>query len=259
MSDLYVNPHRSQYELGASLTTRHSGCTWTSGANGVAATTGGRYQPSPDKVHSLLQRSEETSPGTPGWSIPDLVKALGRYGVTLTNMTGAGFNAAVAQLEAGHYIVLQGDSDRFADSTCSGAFNGDHCIGVHPNTKVVDGVRWWRIDDPICREARWERETVLRAYAEKFDPHCRFAAFLAKVPPAVHHWRLLPGTYWDYTRPGGGKFVRRRRLTGGASGECDPPKLEVTPYGRKLLVKVRTGFLKGHWLDAKAWNVRVEG
>ena len=179
---LYLQPHQSQYQDGASAVTRHSGCTWTSGANGIAATTGGAKRPTPDQVHALLPNAEETNPGTPGWSIPDLVKALAKYGVPVEDRTGGGWTAVV-EAHAAHYIVLQGVSAVFAGTTCSGAFDGDHAIGVHPRSKVDPaGDVWWWIDDPICTTGRWEREDVLRKYAEALWSSIRFAAFTGVVP-----------------------------------------------------------------------------
>jgi hypothetical protein len=178
----YVQPHRSQYEAGASTITRRSGCTWTSGVNGIAAVSGGRYQPTPDQLHDLLRSSDEQFPATPGWSLKDLVRATARYGVTLTEHTGEGWYAVLTALATDHYVVLQGDSDQFGNATCSGSFDGDHAIGVHPWSKVVDGERWRWIDDPICPTGRWEREAVLGRYAAKFWSAIRFAVFFQPVP-----------------------------------------------------------------------------
>jgi hypothetical protein len=117
--------HRSQYDPGSSLVTRREGCVWTTGANGIAATTGGAKHPSPDAIHDLLPRNQETSPTTPGWSLTDLAKAMGRYGMTFVDYTGDGWAAVEKAHAADHYIALQGDSDQFGNSTCSGAFDGD--------------------------------------------------------------------------------------------------------------------------------------
>jgi len=178
-----IGRHRSQYEAGASLTTRHSGCTWTSTASGIAAITGGDREPSPDEIHALVKRNEEVNPQTPGWAIGDAVRASSRFGVTLQDMTGAGWDGVGAMTAAGRYCIVQGDSDQFGDNTCSGKFNGDHCIGLHPNSRTDEQghlLRW--INDPICPEGRWERDDVLRRYAENLSARVRFAAFLQPVP-----------------------------------------------------------------------------
>lgn len=179
---LYVPVHRSQYAAGSSAVTRRTGCTWTSGANGVDAISGGRKRPTPDAIHALVSSAEESNPAYPGWSMRDLVLAMSRYGVTLVNRSGDGWAAVVAWLKAGHYVVLQGDSDQFGNSTCSGTYEGDHAIGVHPNHRTVDGVREWWINDPICPSGRWERESVLQRYAVKLAASCYFGTYSQPVP-----------------------------------------------------------------------------
>jgi len=193
--------HQSQYDPGCSAITRQSGCTWTSGANGIYATTGGRHDPTPDQIHALVKRTEETNPQTPGWSLADLAKAMGRYGVGFVDHGGKGWTALISQLKSGHYVALQGDSDQFGNATCSGAFDGDHCVGIWPRSKVENRVTWWWIDDPICPTGRWERGTVLRKYAEKLRPTIQFGAFLNPVP--------APSSVWKWTcRPNPPATVR---------------------------------------------------
>lgn len=175
----YVNRHESQYQPGASSRTRKSGCSWTSAANGADAATGGRIDPEPDAVLAKVKISEETSPRTPGWSLADVELAMKRLGVPFDERSGRGWDAVVAAHKAGLYIVLQGDSDQFGNGTCSGDFDGDHAIGVHP---AEDRLGRWRIDDPICPGARYESPVVLRRYAEKFLKAVRFGVFTTPVP-----------------------------------------------------------------------------
>jgi hypothetical protein len=174
----YTNHHVSQYCPGCSSITRSSGCTWTSARNGADAATGGKVNKTPDQVHALVKNSEETSPSTPGWSLGDVNLAMSRLGVGFEDRSHTGWAGVVKAHDAGFYIILQGDSDQFPDTTCSGNFNGDHAIGVHPNE---DAGRW-RIDDPICLTARYESEARLRAYAEKLDSKVRFGVFTTPVP-----------------------------------------------------------------------------
>ena len=183
MTERRIGRHRSQYEAGALAVTRHSGCTWTSTASGIAAITGGDREPSPDDIHRLVPPQEEVNPQTPGWAIGDAVKAAGRYGVTLQDLSGSGWSGVEEATAQGRYCIVQGDSDQFGDNTCSGAFNGDHCIGLHPNTMFDPQghlLRW--INDPICPDGRWEDDRILRRYAEKLSSRVRFAAFLQPVP-----------------------------------------------------------------------------
>jgi len=197
MADYYTGRHQSQYAPGESSLTRKSGCTWVAGANGIEDTSGGKKQPDGDRLHEFLKRSEETSPATPGWSMPDLEKATGRYakaagmsGLTCVNRTDAGFLgvhgwAGIKKAWAyGRYVVIQGDSDRFGNNTCSGAFNGDHAIGVSPKQRMVNGrpQRW--INDGICPSGRWEYESIIYSYAKKLagSRALRWGAFKGTIP-----------------------------------------------------------------------------
>ncbi len=175
--------HWSQLAPTNSPITRSSGCTWTTVANGISAITAGRHNPSPDTVHAEVRRSEETDPNTPGWSIPDAVLAAKRLGHALINYSGDGWSGVLTALHSRHYVVIQGDSDQFGNWTCSGVFNGDHCIGIDGSrSRIVDGEGWHWIDDPICPEGRWERDIVIRRYAEKLNHGIRFAVFATTIP-----------------------------------------------------------------------------
>lgn len=199
MADYYTGPHQSQYAPGQSAVTRSAGCTWTAGANGIDDTSGGKRKPTPDALHKRLAKGEETSPGTPGWSLPDLEKATHRFakasgnpGLTCVNRTTSGFLGAYGWAGMkkawanGRYVVIQGDSDRFANNTCSGKFDGDHAIGVSPKSRVANGkVQRW-INDGICPKGRWEYEAIIYAYAKKLadasGTPLRWGAFKAAVP-----------------------------------------------------------------------------
>jgi hypothetical protein len=176
----YVGTHQSQYGSGCSSYTRRYGCTWTTVVNLIINVTKGRKHPSPDYVHSLVARREETTPRTPGWSIPDAVKASARYArrsgrdeVRLIERTGIGFagvhgwNGIKLALSRGRYVMLSGDSDRFGNNTCSGAFNGNHMIGINPRTRIHNGRRQHLINDPICRQWRWEYDAIIYSYGHK--------------------------------------------------------------------------------------------
>lgn len=174
----YVQPHVTQFEALDPL--RGEACVPASVANGVGATTGGARRPSSTSVHRLIPKAEETNPTTPGWSIVDADRACAKMGIPFA--PASGWDALEAAHDAGHYVIVQGDSDRFSDATCSGAFNGDHCIGVHPKAKVELGVEWWWIDDPICKTGRWEKKSTIRAYAEKYNSSVSWGRFEGVVP-----------------------------------------------------------------------------
>lgn len=186
--------HNSQYQPGASPITRRAGCTWTTGATGVAVVTSSRYTPSPDKIHSLVARSEETNPKTPGWSLDDLKLALSRFGMSFQVHTGEGWAAVEKAVDDRRFVVIQGDSDQFGNATCSGAFDGDHCIGIDGSKqRVVNGVEEWWLHDPICPTGRWERKGVIRRYAEKLLASVRFGWFSQRIPrPDTWTWELDP-------------------------------------------------------------------
>jgi hypothetical protein len=179
VTELYVNPHRSQYATGSSYRTRTQGCTWTSAANGADASTGGRIDYTPDQVLRLVPASEETNPQTPGWSLGDVDKAMAKIGVPFEVRSGGGWSAVLEALADNLYVVLQGDSDVFSNSICSGAFDGDHCIGLHPKRNAAGQQRG---NDPICFGARYYGRSVLERYAEKFRASVSFGVFTTPVP-----------------------------------------------------------------------------
>jgi len=197
MADWYIGLHRSQYGPPAVTAVTHkSGCTWTAGANGIDDTSGGKKSPTPDDLHNRLKRSEETSPATPGWSLPDLERATTRYaksagmpGLACVNRTNSGFLGAYGWAgiqkawKYGRYVVIQGDSDRFSNNNCSGKFDGDHCIGVSPKSRIApDGRRQHLINDGICPTHRWEYDAIILSYAKKLANPIRWAAFKGSIP-----------------------------------------------------------------------------
>jgi hypothetical protein len=198
VTDYYTGPHQTQYGNQSALT-HSAGCTWTAGANGIDDTSGGKHKPTPDQLHSRLAKNLETSPGSPGWSLPDLeratynyAKAVGNANLVCVNRTNSGFLGAYGwsgmykAWANNRYVVIQGDSDRFGNNTCSGKFDGDHAIGVSPKRRVVSGkVQHW-INDGICPTGRWEYDSIIYAYAKKLAVRSglplRWGAFKGGVP-----------------------------------------------------------------------------
>lgn len=174
---LYVQPHVTQFDGDKR---QGSACVPASLANGVGATTGGARRPAAGVIHALVAPHEEASPA-PGWNTEDADLAMQRYGMAFHPVEG--WAALKEAHDAGHYIIVQGDSDRFSNSTCSGAFDGLHCIGAHPKETTINGkVAWW-IDDPICKTGRWELEERIRVYADALPtPTIRGGIFDSKVP-----------------------------------------------------------------------------
>lgn len=245
-----IGDHNSQYQPGSSAITRTSGCTWTVGATGIAVVTGGGYTPTPDKIHGLVARSEETSPSTPGWSLDDLKLALSRFGMSFTIATGEGWAAVEQAVDERRFVVIQGDSDQFGNDTCSGAFDGPHCIGIDGSKrKVEDGVEYWWIHDPICPTGRWERKGVVRRYAEKLLSTVFFGWFNQRVPsPKGWTWRYDPagrGSFAIFTVAGGRiTGVERVSTRATATYRCTPRPPDPTPWpGHKPVYLVTLGNL----------------
>ena len=187
--------------------------SWTTGANGIATVTGNTRTPSPDYIHGLVKRWEETDPSTPGWSVQDLDLAVTRFGQPFTDRTHSGWAALLEALNTQHYVALQGDSDRFGNSTCSGAFNGNHMIGINPLRRVVDRIAFRWINDPICPTGRWERESVIHAYGAKLDPNLRFGYFNTRVPSVGDgEW------VWRFDPPGRDDFATFHVVNGVIAG-----------------------------------------
>lgn len=257
----YLNDHVSQYAPTAQPVTRRYGCTWTSTRNAADAATKGKIDRTPDQVHALVRNSEEVNPKTLGWAVPDAALALARMGLASEDVTGQGWGAVERAHAAGYYVVFQGDSDRFGDNTCSGDFDGDHCIGAHPATRnTPDGVEWW-IDDPICPTGRWENRAVLSSYARKLAAGVRALV----VKPAVDRTLIAhvpPGRYYRHwvvpiDEAPGRKIKASRRYTT-AHGFTVPVTRKIPVQRRTieenvLLVKIETP--EGHdlhdvWIGA---------
>lgn len=246
--------HQSQYQPGADLITRKAGCTWTSLANGIAATTGGTHHPTPDEVHDLVARSEEQAPTTPGWSLPDAVLAASRYGIGFQDHTGEGWTAVVEAHGNRHYVLLQGDSDQFGAATCSGTYDGDHCIGIHPQSKTEGGHLYWWIDDPICPTGRWERPAVLLAYAAKLWRNIRFGLFTQPVPRPGWEVDIAPDTTFATFDVAGELItgVHFPTTPGGVHAPCSAPKVYHYQSGvKRSLVRITSGPRAGDYVNRK--------
>jgi hypothetical protein len=227
----YQNAHPYQYNPQNSARTRKEGWVWITGAAAVDAQSGGKRKPTPDDVLAKVKREEETNPVSDGWSLQDLGVAMVRLKVPFTIRSGQGWSAVRATRRAGLYIALQGDSDRFPDG-CSGAFDGDHCIGIHPDT---DAKGRWRIDDPICKTATYQPESVLRAYAEKLYPSVRFGAFMQPVP------LIPPDTSTEDPMPGLNLAPVPPLAAGSATVEAGVPYIRVSDRARLTTQAKATG------------------
>lgn len=199
MSDRYTGTHRTQYD-GSQYA--NANCGPTSAANGARCSTGGRIDKGGGDIRKLVARTEELNPANPGWALADIDLAMSRLGVPFHIETG-GWAKVATTLAGGRFIVLNGDSDQFANNTCSGAFDGDHAVGVHPN---IDAQGRWLLGDPICHDWRWEDPVVLRRYAEKLagGTTIRFGVFDTPVPVEELMIAKVTRTPW----PGGNATFR---------------------------------------------------
>lgn len=240
MTERYRNEHQSQYDVGASIRTRRQGCTWTSLANGLDAQSGGLLVRTPDQVLAMVRPTEESNPATPGWSLSDAALAMNRLHVPFEVRSGRGWDAVIDAHAAGLYVILQGDSDRFSDATCSGVFDGDHCVGVHPDH---DSSGRWRYDDPVCPEAAYVGQSFLRMYAEKLNPHVLFGVFTRRVPiiypPA--YWATVDGATMTYTSTG----RPIEKVSGFRTQVAERRKV-----GRRWLFRIVEGKYEGRYLPA---------
>lgn len=170
--------HRTQFDGSAQ---QGSNCTAASLANGAREETDGAHDHSGAFMRAKVAKSEETNPESPGWSLSDADLAARRDGVPFDRGSGGWAGVDKARRE-GKGVLLQGDSDQFENGTCSGRFDGDHAVYVHPETRTRDGRDEWLLGDPICSDWRWEREATLKAYAEKLDSRILFGVFPTPVP-----------------------------------------------------------------------------
>lgn len=242
MTTRYVQPHVTQFDGGKY---QSEACVPASIANGVGASTGGARRPTSAAVHAVIPKTAETDPHTAGWSEVDASRAAAKMGIPYTALDS--WNLLEAAHDAGHYIRVIGDSDVFADSTCSGAFNGDHSIGVHPNERVLNGVELWWIDDPICKTGRWEAKTVIKRYADKLAGRTgrpvRGGRFDTKVPLVA-----APPTQPTVVLRYGGARLTPRQV-----------KRIKVPSGRRANVRtrpdrIRTGDVVAHLANGKTFT-----
>jgi hypothetical protein len=250
---LYQGIHRSQYD---GTPRANENCTPTSGANGARCATGGKTDKSGGAIRGLLRRDEETSPETAGWSLPDLDLAMSRLGVSF-HIGQGGWDGVRAARQQRKMIVLQGDSEEFPNGTCSGVFNGDHAVAIHPDTNGS----LWLLADPICNTRRWESEYVLRRYASNFRPSIAFGVFPTPVPelqppsvPVPTGWVRVTGSFWQYAVRGNpttgyAKTTREQKTTKGFSANVG--KVIETSWGGRdrMFAKVISGAYSDTWLD----------
>jgi hypothetical protein len=180
------NPHVSQFD---GSTYEGSNCTPASFANGINAVTGGRVKRTAAQIRSMVARREETNPDNPGWSQEDGQLAMSRLYPPLRYevRTGRGWNQLVKDHESGLYLTVMGDNDQFSGG-CAGSFDGLHCIGVSPITRILDGREQWWVDQPLCPTGKWEYRKDIYDYAAKLYLSMFYGMFLTPVPRSPTLW-----------------------------------------------------------------------
>lgn len=249
--------HRSQYD-GSTLANQN--CTPTSGANGAREVSEGKVDKSGAGIRSLVARDEETNPNTPGWSLDDLSLAMSRLDVAYDNIEGP-FDLAVDYVIEGYAVALQGDSDQFPNTSCSGRFDGAHCITLHPDvgnsrTRILTA-------DPICPSRRWESGAILRNYAEKFGGTLiRFGVFGGEPMSFqfnLERWSIPKGWEW-YETPNGRVIGRQptssvQTTLGPRLSQSDSDGID---YSWRMLL-VQTGVVTGNLAWKTVWIRRPVG
>jgi hypothetical protein len=98
----------------------------------------------------------------------------------------------IAALDAGHYVARPGRLRPVRNTTCSGAFDGDHCIGIHPKKKVEAGVDLAVDRRPDLQDGPLGARQRPARYATKLWASIRFGFFLQPVPAAQHVAEACP-------------------------------------------------------------------
>lgn len=180
------NPHVWQFD-GSQYAAQN--CTPASFANGINAVTGGRVKKTGAQVRQLVRRDEESNPVNPGWSLEDGDLAMSRMYPPLPFdvKTGQGWNELVADHKSGLYLILQGDNDQFSGG-CAGTFDGLHCIGVSPITRMHNGHEQWYVDQPLCPTGKFEYRKDIYEYAAKLYLRMFYGAFRTPVPKQKTLW-----------------------------------------------------------------------
>lgn len=100
-----------------------------------------------------------------GTSLNNAQTAWKYYGQTLTIKSGHTWNDLLADLKAGHGVVLQGDYDQFSLATrCQDSFRGPHAIYLNPEFSSGTNIL---MQDPLCSGGKFVSAAELKNFAEK--------------------------------------------------------------------------------------------
>ena len=108
------------------------------------------------------------SDGEGGTDLYDAAEAFATFGETLTIRSGRGWSDALASLEAGYGIILQGSG---GISTGCGDYTGGHAVYVSPEHNGSG----WLLGDPECSGWCWVSSPQLEAFAERLSSSVMYA------------------------------------------------------------------------------------
>lgn len=168
----FTDPSENRYHphgLALARAHRASNCTMNAGACALEAHTKGKV----NVLGGDLRHHQSDQTG--GTDLADLRQAWAAYKQLLAVRSGSGWAGVKSAIAEGRGVVLQGDSEAFAENTCSGKYDGDHAIYISPVSRSVGGTLQWRINDSICPTSRWESAGRIKAYAIKLNPRVQFA------------------------------------------------------------------------------------
>jgi hypothetical protein len=114
-------------------------------------------------------------PNSPGLNLKQMVAVSKQLRVPMINMIGGGWSVLIFHLDAGRYIVLNGDYDQMGVFSEQPSFIGDHSILVVRRYTHGKYAGYMLIHDPLAKSWRRVLTTTIHRYAEKFNPNISFA------------------------------------------------------------------------------------
>lgn len=141
-------------------------CTLESGAMALDAHTGGKISVWGGQLVPYCGKSSyQIQQG--GTNLYNVQAAWKHWGQTFTVRNGNRWADLNADLNAGRWVIGQGDYDQFSLGTrCQDSFLGNHAILIGPK-KTTDGTKQIT-GDPLCNDFRYISRGELKNYLEDF-------------------------------------------------------------------------------------------
>jgi len=234
-------------------------CTAWSASRAIGHATCGVERPS-GRIIRLLSSEPIPSPRSPGLNLPQVRDvAWDSFRVFLDVRIGAqavSFDEYEARRLAGQGAILQVGYGPIADSRWDAGrgFRGGHALfeSIHATyDPLADGRApgVFRHDGAV-----YDREVIKRAAgalvlgSSKLGVGKVWAAFTRDVIPD-YRVRVPAGSFWAYHVPDAVAY-RRRRSTGGFSGDCTPPRSYRWGTRTITLVRLTSGSRAGMYISA---------